>query len=313
MRQREGSTARPRLFYVDKSWLSRLPGSYAERRSIYCRSALISRGNLSTSFWPNRWKQDARTLIPSNRSEEVIPHFQFTDVAGVDSGQLRYRKISKFSHQTPSDALERSMSGDQEDGFGGSATAPEIQKKAVDRGDINILVRLPVRYRPYTTSIPVEENTRAKTANHFNIGESFPVAIVYLAKPPIQDRRPLCTRGGQSDLCICACSSQRATKSSGWYSPRTPQCGPESPCLTFPFQDERRIGPATYPYRFRAVRKRISVSRENNVHNSADSIEELLYILIFFRSLSRELTFIFFYKFVNEEAYAYDAGGPHPL
>lgn len=301
MRQREGSTARPKLFYVDNSWLSRLPGSYAERRSIHCRSALISRGNLSTSFWPNRWKQDARTLIPSNRSEEVISHFQFTDVAGVDSGQLRYRKISKFSHQTPSDALERPVSGDQEDGFGGSATAPEIQKKAVDRGDINILVRLPVRYRPYTTSIPVEENTRAKTANHFNIGESFPVAIVYLAKPPIRDRRPLCTRGGQSDLCICACSLQGATKSSGWYAPCTPQCGPESPCLTFPFQDKRRIGPAAYPYRFRAGRKRISVSSENNIHRSADSVGELLYILSLLPYISCEFTFHLFYKFVKEK------------
>lgn len=227
------------------------------------------RGNFSTSFWSSRWKQDVRTLIPSNRSEEGIPHFQFTDVAGINSGQLPYRVISKSSHQTPSDALERPMSGDHEDGSGGFAIAPEIQKKAVDRVDINILVRVPVRYRPYTTSIPVEENTRAKTADHFNIGESFPVAIVYLAKPRIRDRRPHCTRSGQSDLCICACSSQRATKSSGWNAPCTSQCDPKSPCLTFPFQDERRIGLATYPYRLRGSRKRISVSRENNFHSCA--------------------------------------------
>lgn len=224
----------------------RVCGPYAERSSTYCcRSALISRVTLAPHFWSSRWNQDARTLIPGNRSEKVIPHFQFTDVASVDSGQLRYRKIPKFSHKVPSYTLERPMIRDHEDGFGGSVRVLEIHKEAGDRVEINILVRLPVRCWPYTTPIPIEESTRAKATDHFNIGEAFPVTIIYLAKPPIGDGKPPCTRGGQSNLCIGACSSQRTAKCSGWGAPCSPKCGPESPCLTFPFQDERRIGLAS--------------------------------------------------------------------
>lgn len=223
----------------------RVPAPCAERSSTYCRSALISRGTLAPHYWSSRWNQDARMLIPGNRSEQVIPHFQFTDVASVDSRQLRYGKIPIFPHEVPSYTLQRPMISDHEDGFGGSVRALEIRKEAVERVEINILVRLPVRSWPYTTPIPIEESARAKTADHFNIGEAFPVTIIYLAKPPIGDGKPPCTRGVQSDLCIAACSSQRTAKCSGWYAPCIPKCGPESPCLTFPLQDEGGIGLAS--------------------------------------------------------------------
>lgn len=287
VRQRQESATRVR-FYVDKLSPARL-----SRVGSYRRSALISRDNLGTSFWPSQWKQDPRRLIPSNRSEEAIPHFQFADVASINSGQLRYRKISEFSHKAPSYTLERPMSSDHEDGFGGSVGALEIHKEAIDRIKINILFRLPVRYRPYTAPIPVEEITGPKTTNHFNIGEAFPVAIIYLSESRVGDGRSPCTRGRQSDLCISACSSQRTAKSSGWYAPCAPQCRPESPGLTFPFQDEGRIGLATCPYRFRAGWKSISVSRENNLHGLENSVEGLIHLYRFFLPLHVKFSLTF--------------------
>ncbi|MBB4189788.1 hypothetical protein GGE07_006486 [Sinorhizobium terangae] len=246
---------------------------------------------LSTSFWLYRWTQDARRLIPSNRLEEVIPHFQLADVASIHSGQLRYRQVSEFPHKAPPDTFKRPMSSDHEDGFGRSVRALKFPKEAIDRVKIDTPLRLPVRHGPYTTPVPVKELTGAKTPDHFNIGEAFPVAVVYLAKPQVGDRRPPCARDSQSDLCICSCSLQRTAKSSGWYATRTPECGSELPCLTFPFQNERRIGFATYPFRFHAGRKCISVSRENNLHDSSTAAGELDCCLVLpdFRSTERKI------------------------